>query len=57
VTSYLLAAAILLTGIHVHATGFGTCTNAEAGIIQPRCHRFSVNYGVGFALWDQIFGP
>ena len=22
----------------------------------PTGHRFSVNYGVGFALWDQIFG-
>jgi len=22
----------------------------------PAGHRFSVNYGVGFALWDQIFG-
>ena len=54
-TRYLLAAAILLTGIHVHAAGFGTCTNAEAGIIQPTGHRCSVNYGVGFALWDQIF--
>ena len=52
---YLLAAAILLTGIHVHAAGFGTYTNAEAGIIQPTGHRCSVNYGVGFALWDQIF--
>ena len=55
-TRYLLAAAILLTGIHVHAAGFGTYTNAEAGIIQPTGHRCSVNYGVGFALWDQIFG-
>jgi len=38
-TRYLLAGAILLTGIHVHAAGFGTYTNVEAGIIQPRCQR------------------